>query len=482
MDRTASSTVKSTKNALSAWFFLVDWSLIAFVLALCCGAYAYGVVTMKMKIFPYQLFVNAKLAVDSLSRMEDEDVLTGVNRLDETANPASGVQMLDPAAGSELLLVTGGPNRDATHCPKFGCLAWIINRKGEILHSWPLDLAGLFTDAEGFTGRTKLQNFYPIGLELQNDGSLIATFHGRNIYPYAIGIARIGRKGEIIWKHLDNAHHWFTTAEDGRILSPIQLRPKVKFFPGTSIEARCPTPIYDEGVRVYRADGSVVKTLSVLSALSDSGYRGLLYGLRDDCDPIHINSVEVVTPAIASKVPGTSAGDFLISLREPSVVAVIDQVDGHIKTLVSGRTAAQHSAHFLPDGSVVAFDNRGGSPATGGSRIARIDLSTGKTDTVFPRDGSQALLPFYSSDGGHISVSPDSRRLMISSKDESRDIEVDIATGKPLWTMTHIHDVAPFMSGGNDKSKIVAALFISYGTYYVTAEQARGLGLTLYPN
>ncbi len=481
MDRTAGGKAKAAKNGLSSWFSAVDWSLIAFVLALCCGAFAYGVVTMKMKIFPYQLFVNAKLAAASLRLMEDENVLNGMTRFDDKTNLASSVKMLDPAAGSELLLVTGGPNRDAFHCPKFGCLAWIINRRGEILHSWPLDLEGLFTDAGGFVRPTELQNFYPVGLELQTDGSLIATFHCRNFYPYAVGIARIGRKGEIIWKHLDNAHHWFTTTEDGLILSPVQLRPKVKFFPGTSIEARCPTPIYDEGVRVYRADGSVVKTLSALSSLSESGYPGLLYGLRNDCDPIHINSVEAVTPAIASKLPGASAGDFLVSLREPSVVAVIDQVDGHIKKLVSGRTAAQHSAHFLPDGSVVAFDNLGGSQATGGSRIARIDLSTGKTDTLFPRDGSEALLPFYASDGGHISVSPDSKRLMISTKDDSRDIEIEIATGKPLWSMTHIHDVAPFMPGGNDKSKVVTALFKSWGTYYVTAEQARGLGLASPP-
>ncbi|MEO8722857.1 MAG: arylsulfotransferase family protein [Sphingobium sp.] len=468
---------KRPKAGPMGWLFAIDWAMVAFVFSLCGIAFAYGVATMKLKIFPYHVIENAKAAVASLSGIEDEDVMISLNKMDEKAKPVPIVKTLDPTAGSELLLVTRGPNQDAKNCPQFGCLAQIINRRGDILHSWPLPLDGLFSDVKGFTGNTQVHNFYPVGLQLMLDGSLIATFHGRNMYPYTVGIARISRDGKIMWKHIDHAHHWFVTGADGRTFAPVQIDTKMEYFGDSDVDVRCKTPVYDEGIRVYRADGTVEKTLLVIKALSEGGYHGLLYGLRDDCDPIHINSVDLVTPEIAAKLPGVDAGDLLVSLREPSTIAIMDKDDGHVKMLETGRTAAQHSAHFLPDGTVVAFDNRGGSKKTGGSRIARINLMTGEAQTVFPGANAQAIAPFYSTDGGHIMVSPDGKRIMISSKDESRDIEIDAATGKPLWTMTHISDVGPFLDGDGKDVKPVAAWFKSYGTYYVTAEQARGLKL-----
>ncbi len=471
------------RQGLLAWLTGLDWSFVAFVTALCGLAFAYGVATMALKIFPYQLFVNAKSAFQALQLMEDEDAGLGmlVNKVDANARPAPVVRTFDEAAGKELLLVTGGPAQDAKNCPQFGCLAWIINRKGDVLYSWPLDLQKLFGNIKGFTGKTDVRNFYPVGLQLQDDGTLIASFHARNVFPYTVGIAHIGRKGEILWARLDNSHHWFTTNEKGDIFAPSEQGLKSRYMGASRMEVRCEFPISNEGVRVYRKDGSVTKTISAINSLKQSGYPGLLYGLRDDCDPIHLNSVDIVTPNIAARLPGTSAGDFLVSMREPSAVAILDQNDGHVKMLVSGRTAAQHSAHFLPDGSVVAFDNLGGARETGGTRIARINMATGKTDTIFPTAASKPLLPFFSADGGHVTVSPDGKRLMVSSKDESRDFEIEVATGKPLWSRTHVMDVAPFRPDG-DRSKPLAGFFKAYGTYYVTPRQAAALGLNSLPD
>ncbi len=59
---------------------------------------------------------------------------------------------------------------------------------------------------------------------------------------------------------------------------------------------------------------------------------------------------------------------------------------------------------------------------------------------------------------------------MISSKKESRDIEFDLATGRPLWSMTHVLDVE------ND-GKSAAGYFAAYGSYYLTDDQRRALRL-----
>lgn len=455
----------------------IDWAFVFFIVALCGAAFSYGAAVMAKKIFPYQIIEHAKLAYEAFTKMEDEDQVASVVGVDEKAILGFHATKLDARAGNELLLIPGGPDRDHEHCPKYGCLAWVVDRSGKVVYSWPLDAQGLFGDVKGFSGSTRLGNFYPVGLQLEDDGTLLVTFHGRNMFPYAVGMAHIGKKGEILWKQLESSHHWFRLAPDGMIYSPVQIQRKdLKYLPGTKLEVKCDVPVYDDGIRIRRPDGTVARTISVLNVIAKSGYAGLLYGIRNDCDPTHLNSVDVVTPDIATKLPGVSAGDFLVSLRELSAVAILDQSDGHIKKLVSGRSAAQHSAHFLPDGRVIVFDNRGGASETGGSRVAVIDLNSGETHTVFPQADAKPLLPFYSSVGGQVQASPDGKRIMVTSLEESRNFEIDLATGRPLWLMTQAHDTAPFHSD-DSHPKPVKTKFNTYGAYYVTPAQAQGLGL-----
>lgn len=461
----------STLDRLKA----VNWPFLIFLGSLGFMAMLYGMMAMKYKLPPYAQVDHAIKAFEALGNMEDETLASSVNHIAEDETPKPSFTTLDPAAGKELLLVTGGPNQDAVHCPKFGCLAWIIDRSGKVLHSWPLPLDTLFEDVKDkFDGKTELLNFYPVGVQLQDDGSIIAAFHGRNIFPYTVGIARISWDGKVLWKRIDGAHHWMHNLPGGRIAAPIQSQHPMKSFGDTMIDVRCKKVIYDEGVRIYAANGATEQTIMLKDALIRSDYPGLFYSLRDDCDPFHINSVDVVTPEIAPHITGAAVGDLLLSVREPSAIMLIDPKTETIKKIVSGRTAAQHSAHFLPDGTVVAFDNQGGSKKTGGSRIVRINLNDGSSRTIFPTAASKPVLPFFSTDGSNVAVSPDGKRLMLSVKDESRDIEIDVGTGKALWVNKRVMDIAPFM-GKSDKP--VAGYFKAYGTYFIPEAQAKLLPL-----
>jgi len=448
-----------------------DWSLRVFVLSVALIAFLYGAVSTELGWPPSNKIRHAIAALKAYNMFEDGTFAASTNAIDPHAKPGPFFSTLDSAAGKELLLVTGGPFQDASNCPRFGCLAWIVDRSGKVLHSWPLPLDTLFEGVKGFKGDVRLQNFYPIGLGLLHDGSLVATFHSRNTYPYVAGIARIGWDGKVMWKQIDGAHHWIDIGPDERIYAPIQIRRPLDNIDGNAVQLRCPTVVYDEGVRIYRPDGSVERTLLMTDLFVRNGYPGFIYSTRDDCDPIHLNSVDVATADIASHIPGAAAGDVLVSLREVSAVMLVDPVSGHIKRVVAGRTAAQHSARFLPDGTVLVFDNLGGQTVLGGSRIVRLNLVDGSAAPVFPTPASKPMLPFYSTDGGTVTPSADGRRAIISSKDESRAFEIDIATGKALWTMKRVMDIAPFMN----KDAPVAGYFKAYGTYYLTDEQVCAL-------
>ena len=451
----------------------IDWSAIAFVASLCLMAFLYGFASNELGLPPKTQMRQAISALKAINAIDDE-LPTGVNWIDPKSKPGPAIRGMDPAAGDELLLVTGGPNQDISRCPKYGCLASIIDRSGKVLHSWPLPLDALFNGVEGFEGEVKLSNFYPIGIGLLRDGSLVATFHVRNAYPYAVGIARIDPAGKVLWKHIDGAHHWFRIGPDERIYAPAQIRRVRQHVGANAVEIQCPHAVYDSGVRIYRPDGTVERTVILTEMLIDNDYPGMIYSVRDDCDPVHLNSVDLVTPQIARRIPGAAAGDLLVSLREPSAIVLFDPVTAKIKRMIAGRTAAQHSARFLPDGTVLAFDNQGGSRSLGGSRIAHLDLIDDSVETVFPTKASRTMLPFFSADGGTVVPSPDGKRAMISSKNESRDIEIDIATGRPLWSMTHVLDVGPVTG---KRGKPVAGYFAAYGSYYLTDEQRLALHL-----
>ncbi|MGD9811123.1 MAG: arylsulfotransferase family protein [Sphingobium sp.] len=466
----------NAQHSRFGWLKKFDWSFTAFIASLCGITFGYGLAAAHWNLFPYTQLLHARMAYSALMQLSDSQIEFNTVKIEEGADSVRQVSKLDPRAGNELLLVTGGPSQDAEHCPKFGCLAWIVDRKGKVLHSWPLKLEEMFAHSEGFYGPKNISHFYPIGLQLLDDGSLIATFQGFHRYPYAAGLARIAWNGDIIWKHVDFSHHWPKVGPDGTIYAPTFVGTKMEYFGDTAIKTECETPVYNEGVRIYGPDGKIRKTILLAEALEKSGYTGLLYGLRDGCDPVHLNSIDVVTPDLVGKVPDAAAGDLLVSLRESSSLALVGTTSGLVKHVFGGHTAAQHSAHFLPDGNVLVFDNLGGDRTLGGSRIVQLDLIHDKAQTVYPRK-DDPLLPFSSSNGGHISISPDGKRAITSSKDQGRAIEFDIATGKPLWTMTEVLDLGPFLSEDRKSKKPVAAWFKLWGTYYVPPEQAKKLPL-----
>ena len=85
--------------------------------------------------------------------------------------------------------------------------------------------------------------------------------------------------------------------------------------------------------------------------LIKSGYPGLLYGLRNGCDPFHLNSVQVVNSEIAAHIPGVAAGDLLVSIRESSAIAILDPVDGRSNAsslVVPQRSTGHNSCRTAP--------------------------------------------------------------------------------------------------------------------------------------
>jgi Arylsulfotransferase (ASST) len=441
----------------------------AFIAALCGLAFAYGLAVMKYKLFPYRVLTEAQAAFDAWRQIDDDAFPPGVISWSKLP-PDRLARTIDRGAGDEAVLITGGFYSRLDLCPKFGCLAVIVDRSGRPLHRWPApDPARFFAEAKGHSGAVKPINYRVFGIALAPDGSLIVSFHGKDMFPYQVGIAKFDVNGRPLWTRFGENHHFPTLGADGRIYAPsVRLAGKTQtHFAHTAVDLACRTggASYMEGVQVLDPDGRLIHDFPMETALAAAGYPGLFYSIRDGCDPFHINNVELLNAAAAERWGG-NIGDLLVSVREASALVVMDKDTGAAKRVISGRTAGQHSPHFLPNGAILVFDNQGGDRALGGSRVAQI-LPEGSASTVFPVHREPGFTPFYSQYQGRIDTTDDGKRALVSSSAQGRIVEVDLATGKPLWAYEDVVDLAPFMQARGLKRAETFARVESYGAYYV---------------
>jgi hypothetical protein len=447
---------------------------ILFVIGIAFAAFLYGAATVKFQIPPHQWLHEARLGWEAWGAIERDlrNFPNNFEQFEDGAPAAPQARALAQEAGEERILVTGGPYEMMDRCPTWGCMAWVADRSGNVLHTWEVNLDELWKDLKGFSGEVNNLALYPVGMALGADGSLVITFQGRDTYPIQIGIAKIDRAGRIVWKRFDHSSHWIAVDPKGLIYTPYSLHIKdFQNLGGTGVQLACASGESNiDRIRVLSDQGAPVRELPILENLVQAGYRGLLYSVRDGCDPLHLNSIDIATPEIAARIPGAKAGDLLVSLREMNTVALLDGETGAVKRALTGRTAAQHGVRFLPDGTALGFDNMGGDRALGGSRVVRIDLVHGTAHTVFPRGGMESdsgVLPFFSQVAGHIDVSADGKRALVAVTHQGRLLEIDVASGKPLWVYDNTHDIAPFLKRAGLTDKRTRARFAAYGAYYV---------------
>lgn len=444
---------------------------IAFVFGLAVIAFLYGVASAQYQLFPYELLRQAKLGIEAFAAIDrhNSHLPKALEAFEDGAPAQPKAASLDAGAGEEYVLVTGGPFQLMERCPRWGCIAWITDRAGKVLHAWEVDLDELWKGLEGVSGPVSNLSLYPVGMALGKDGSLVVSFQGRETYPVHIGITKLDRDGRILWKRFDRSHHWISMDQEGRIYTPFSTSVRDERYVGaTAVDVTCKTgEATVDAIRVLSAEGKALRELPIRDAFLKAGLRGQFYNLRDGCNPTHLNSVKLATAQVAAALPGAKAGDLLVSLRETNTVALLDADTGAVKYSIAGRTAAQHGPTFLPDGTVLVFDNLGGERKLGGTRVVRLDLVKGTSETVFPK-GGEAMLPVTSDTAGAIDVSPDGRRALVSITHQGRIVEIDVASGKPLWTYDNTHDVRKFLEANDLDTDRTRARFSTYGAYYVS--------------
>ena len=443
-----------------------------FVLALCAGSFAYGVAATKWRLFPVPLLYQAKAGLDALLDLESKNDPPGMVRY-------SGDQTLPVinafASGPEhdAILVTGGFLEQPQLCPNYGCLAWVMNRDGKVLHKWEIDPKSLFSNEElsDHSGFPSSENLIVQGISPTADGGLVVTLQGRNMFPYYVGVFRLNAAGEVLWKSADYSHHWPRVLQNGDVALPMAeiLQPAPDTVADTALPSKCTaavSAIYQEGVRIRDDTGAIIREFYFEDLLIKSDLKGLIYAVRDDCDPYHINGIAELNASAASQIAGAEPGDLVISLRSPSAILIVDRIEDVVHHVLAGPMVAQHAPVVFPDGRIGVFDNLGGDLSQGGSRILAFDLTNGTHETLFPRPGSGERLS--SEAQGSFRLSADGLRALVGETLNGRLLEIDLLTGQTLWEFQNYTDLSLFNTEAGIMSEAKGALMNAQGGHFVT--------------
>jgi hypothetical protein len=273
-------------------------------------------------------------------------------------------------------------------CSVSGHHATMVDMRGQIVHQWHHD--------EG------IQH-----LKLLESGNLLIQTSPRedaggreNSGGSAGALIELDPAGEIIWEHRDIAqHHDYVRLENGNTVYlawepiPLDISRQIK---GGHHHEEDPEFVWGDVVREINPIGELVKEWFSWEHLDFE--EDVICPLESHKEWTHANSLDVL-----------ENGDWLISFRLTSTVAIVDYESGDIiwrwgpnqvaeghdpKKWGPAELSHQHSAQMLPSGNILVFDNgchRKRSPSY--SRIVEIDKDTREFIWTY---SNPVILAFYS--------------------------------------------------------------------------------------
>lgn len=247
--------------------------------------------------------------------------------------------------------------------PAHAAEAYLIDSKGQVLHRWALAIEEAFP--EGPTPNR--YNRYWRRIRLMQDGGLLAIYEG-------VGLIRIDRDSRLVWARSNGAHHDLDVTPDGRLAV---IRREAHINP--SIHPA--QPVLEDFIEFLDVEtGKSIETFSIYDAFAESSYASALTTRKPSGDIFHTNTLQVLDGSHADKLLAFRRGNLLVSLRELSLIAVIDPEIRKVVWSLAGQWTSQHEPHLLDNGNILLFDNRGHGRF---SKVIEFDPRTQETRWAF---------------------------------------------------------------------------------------------------
>jgi hypothetical protein len=442
---------------------------VVFVLALAGLTYVAGAATMHYRLPPWEFLTKAfiggqswadhSLGAAPLARTVG-DLKQAAVTIDRPERTCDGFTLYTTTLGLE---------------------ASLIDMRGRPVHRWEMHSRRPWPRAKDVEEPAADEEVHWERCCLYPNGDLLALCCKGVGSPYGYGVAKLDKDSNVLWGYSANVHHDLDVGEDGRIYvlkktSEIKPPEGVDFLPPGGYSAEHLVVLSPEGrelqsIPILEAFRDSPYFLTLSSGNEEGAKNAFPFPLPPGApgrpsvpppgggpppqpgagpsfppappapggplpapappqagsdstqlapdDILHVNSVKVLPRAPAPNSPLFKPGQVLISLRSPSVVAVLDPDARSVAWAAKGVWKCQHDVEFLDDGRLLLFDNLGSSR---GSRVVEYDPATQAIPWSFP--GEKSLLPstpFRGSNqrlpnGNTLIVDPVGRRIMEATK------------------------------------------------------------------
>jgi hypothetical protein len=315
--------------------------------------------------------------------------------------------------------------------------AVLLSMEGKVVHRWALPYA----DLPGAPPADGPHQLPWRRVRLLDNGDLLAIHSGR-------ALVCVDRDSALRWAVMDRVHHDLDVAPDGSILALSRVE---RVVPRVNPDE----PIVDDLVVRYGPGGERLGAVSLWEAFAASAYADLLDQLTVRTgDVMHANSVDLLDEEEARElaVPGVTAGQVLVCLRDLDLVVAVDLNTARFTWLTGGpivsRWRAPHDPSVASEGSLLIFDNRGGVGET--SRLLRVDPETGAIRWQWTASPPSAFASFFC---GTVQQLP-AGNLLVAESTQGRAFEIEGSSGDIVWEY-----VSPRVIG--DADELIAALFMA---------------------
>ena len=280
--------------------------------------------------------------------------------------PDQGVTVHDPARVQDgVTLYTSGHE----------AAAYLIAMDGAVLHEWRRPFSTVWNESAQVRRPQADSHVYFRKAMVYPNGDLLAVYEGVGDTPYGYGLVKLDRDSEVVWTYWGRTHHDIDIGPDGRIYA---LTHDLVDEPLQGFE-NLASPRLDDFLVVLSPEGEELRKISLIHRVAASEYLHLLHTVSAYAiaDPLHANTVKLITEEAAASFAFGEAGQILLSFRELGAIGVLDLESEELVWATRGPWLGQHDPDILPNGNVLLFDNYGNyKKPEGPSRVIEFDPLT----------------------------------------------------------------------------------------------------------
>ncbi len=366
-----------------------------------------------------------------------------------------------PASG--LTLVTTNEAAEAT----------LFGPSGAAAHVWRMPDVSSWGDVPGLRLPKADEPLHWERCHAYPNGDLLALCCAGSRSPYGFALAKFDKGSRLLWARAGKFHHDFDVAEDGRIYA---LTHEQADLPAGF--ARLTGPYLADVLLVLSPDGRVEKEIPLLQAFEGTAYRETLLsgdfttpdlatpisafdpdkgfpihapdapipphdphgpfiphrppqgapGTPAVLDVLHTNGVRVLSRE-TPRLPLFQAGRVMLSMRTPSLIALLDLDKKAVVWAARGPWKHQHDAQPLADGRILLFDNLGAS--AGGARVMEYDPAT---QAIPWSHGGTKEQPLVGESRGRCQRLPNGNTLYVAP---AHRVAETTPGGEIVWSLTY---------------------------------------------